>query len=92
MQAASFAMYLAERAPQVREQVLEITCRCLVGAADQDIVPAGLSVVQQDKTRGFPQAALGAVASDGVADLFGTRVADAQSDIFIAAIVRLQQK
>ena len=85
-------MHLLQGTAQVRQKVLEITGRCLVGSANQHIVPARLSVLQKDKARGFPQTTLGTVAGDGIADLFGTSVADAHSSVFFASIVCLQQK
>ena len=53
--------------------------------SDQHVIPAGFAVFRQDQPGHFAQAAFGAVARDGVADLLGTGESDAGGRIVIVA-------
>jgi hypothetical protein len=62
------------------------------GAADQDMIGAGHSCDGQDFAGERPEAALHAVAHDGVADLPGDRDSEAHGRIIVAAPAHEQKK
>jgi hypothetical protein len=63
---------------KVREQRGEGAGGGRLGPADQDVVPAGAAEAGQGEAGGLAQAALGAVAGHGVADL--ARAGEAHAD------------
>jgi hypothetical protein len=70
-------MYFAQSVSQIFEQKMVRSCACITGFADQYVVPALLSRLGYNVTRGFAQATLGVIAFDCVANFFGTGVPNA---------------
>lgn len=67
---------LAQRVDQIAFERLKVAEGGDTGAADQNVVPAGLCAGQKGLGHDGAQAAFGAVAGDGVADLLRAGEAD----------------
>lgn len=76
-------MRLGERSAEIGLQFGKVTCGGQVTSPNQYIVEPVPAKFGQSQAGDFPQAPLGAVAGDGIADLLGTGKSDAYAPRFL---------